>query len=366
LFVRSLVGLQQVDLGFQPDRLLTASVSPPRGSYRGDEALRGLFDRMVARAALLPGVESATLTSVLPLSGSQINFSFRINGRPPGRTPGEEPVASFRAVGQQFFPTMGMKILEGRGFTAEDHAGSPVVAVVNQALVKRYWNGLSPVGSKLGLNGNDVTVIGVVADVHHAGPGAAAEGEMYVPYSQISARSGWLVLKTTGDPSAQVRGLQAAMREIDPNLPLASVRPMSQLVAGSVAQPRFLATILTWFSAVAVALALMGVYSLLMFSVSQRVREIGVRMALGASRATVVLGILRQSLAVVIAGVIVGAAAGAALSTVVKSLLFGVEPGDPATIAGVGAAIVIASLVASYLPARRASRIDPVVALRNE
>jgi predicted permease len=261
---------------------------------------------------------------------------------------------------------MGMKVLEGRGFTAEDRAGAPVVAVVNQALVKRYWNGVSPIGARIGLNGNDVTVVGVVADVHHAGPAAAPEGEMYVPYSQIGARNGWLVLKAKGNPSDLVRGLRTAMREIDPTLPLATVRPMSELVAGSVAQPRFLATVLTWFSAVAAALALMGVYGLLTFSVSQRVREIGVRMALGASRTAVVLAVLRQSLGVVIAGVIVGSLAGAALSKVVKSLLFGVEPGDPATIATVAIAMVLAALLASYLPARRAARIDPVIALRDE
>lgn len=366
LFVRSLVGLQHVDLGFKPDQLLTASVSPPRGSYSGEDALRGLFDRMIARAALMPGVESVSLTSVLPLSGSQINFSFRINGRPPGRTPGEEPVASFRAVGQEFFPTMGMTMLEGRGFSADDRAGAPVVAVINQALVKRYWNGVSPIGARIGLNGNDVTIVGIAADVHHAGPAAPPEGEMYVPYSQIGARNGWLVLKVKGNPADQVKELRAAMREVDPNLPLATVRPMSALVASSVAQPRFLATVLTWFSAVAAGLALMGVYGLLTFSVSQRVREIGVRMALGATRTAVVLGVLRQSLGVVMSGVLVGALAGAGVSKVVESLLFGIEPGDPTTIAGVALAIVIASLFASYLPARRAARIDPVIALRDE
>ena len=366
LFVRSLVGLQHVDLGFKPDQLLIASVSPPRGTYREDEALRGLFDRMIARAALLPGVESASLTSVLPLSGSQINFNFRINGRPPGRTPGDQPVASFRAVGQEFFPTMGMTILEGRGFTPDDRAGAPVVAVVNQALVKRYWNGVSPIAARIGVNGHDVTIVGVAADVHHAGPAAVPDGELYVPYSQIGSRNGWLVLKVKSDPSGQIRALRAAMREIDPNLPLATVRPMTELVASSVAQPRFLATVLAWFSAIAVALALMGVYGLLTFAVSQRVREIGVRMALGATRTAVVTGVLRQSLSVVAAGVLVGALAGAGFSKVVKSLLFGVEPGDPTTIAGVAVAIVLASLLASYLPARRAARIDPVVALRDE
>lgn len=366
LFVRSLIGLQRVDLGFQPDRLLTASVSPPRGVYRSEDAVRVLFDRMATRAAGLPGVESATLTSVLPLSGMQINFSFRIEGRPPGRTPGEEPVASFRSVGQGFFPTMGMHLVEGRGFSVDDHEGAPVVVVVNQSLVRRYWNGVSPLGARVGINGYQATVVGIVADVRHAGPAATPEGEMYVPYAQLGARSGWLVLRTTGDPALLVPALRTAMREIDPNLPLATMRPMSALVAGSVAQPQFLAVLLTGFSAVATVLALMGVYGLLAFSVSQRVREIGLRMALGASRASVVGLILRQSLAVVLTGVVVGAVAGAALSQVMKSLLFGIPPGDPATVAGMAALVVAASLLASWLPALRASRIDPVVALRDD
>jgi putative ABC transport system permease protein len=296
----------------------------------------------------------------------QINFSFRIRGRPLGRTPGEEPVASFRSVGQTFFETMGMTILEGRGFTPDDRAGAPIVAVVNEALVKRYWAGLSPIGQEIGMNGYPVTIVGVAADVHHTGPADVPDGEMYVPYAQMGARGGWLVLRTSADPAAIVPALRLAMREVDPNLPLASVRPMSALVAGSVAQPRFLATLLTGFSSVAAVLALVGVYGLIAFSVGQRVREIGVRMALGATRASVVILVLRQSLGVVLAGVVAGVFAGAALSRVVESFLFGIEPGDPATIATLAALILAAALAASYVPARRASHIDPVVALRDD
>lgn len=310
LFVRSLIGLQHVDLGFVPDRLLTASIAPPRGTYRSEEAVRGLFDQMVERASTLPGVQSAAITSVLPLSGAQIMFNFRIEGRPPANTPNDQPVASFRSVSQNFFTTMGMRIVEGRGFQPDDRASSTVVAVVNQALVKRYWNGVSPIGAHIGVNGNDATIVGVVADVHHTSPAATPEGEMYLPYAQLSARQGWIVVRTTGDPAALGGTLRASMREIAPNLPLARVRSMTSLVADSVAQSRFLATLLTAFSSVAAVLALMGVYGLLAFSVSQRVREIGVRMALGATRASVIRLVLRQSLGVVIGGVAIGAIAG--------------------------------------------------------
>jgi putative ABC transport system permease protein len=189
---------------------------------------------------------------------------------------------------------------------------------------------------------------------------------MYVPYVQLAARQGWIVLRTSGDPSTVAASLRQAMRDVDPNLPLARVRSMASLVADSVAQPRFLATLLTWFSSVAAVLALMGVYGLLAFSVSRRIREIGVRMALGASRASVVLMILRQSLTVVLAGVAIGAGAAFVLSRVVRSLLFSVQPGDPATTAVMAALIVVASLLASVIPAERAAGIHPVVALRDE
>jgi putative ABC transport system permease protein len=364
LFVRTLVNLQNVDLGFQADGLMTASISPPRGSYRTPEAIRGLFDAALERVSRVPGVESAAITSVLPLSGMQVNFSFRIQGRPPGSSPRDQPVASFRSVSPNYLQTMGMRIVEGRGLSADDRAGAPMAVVVNQALVRKYWPGESPLGAKFYLNGDEATVVGVVADIHHAGPAAVPDGEAYVPYAQLPARGGWLVIRTSGDPAAIASPIRVAMRAVDPNLPLALVRSMPSLVASSVAQPRFLASLLSWFSVVAVVLAVMGVYGLLSFSVSQRSREIGVRMALGARPAAVVWLVIRQSLFVVGAGALIGGVGGGLLSSVVRSMLFGVAPGDPATIGYLAAGMVAVSLVASYVPARRAAGIDPVVALR--
>ncbi len=366
LFVRSFVGLQQVDLGFRPERLLTASVSPPRAAYPGTESVRNLFDRMLTRAARLPGVEAASMTTVLPLSGMQVNFNFQIAGRLPSRTPGEDPVASFRSVGPTYFETMGMRVVEGRGLSAGDIAGAPMVVVVNRALVKRYWNGISPVGSTIGINGDQAEIVGIVADVHHAGPATPPDGEAYVPFGQLEPRGGWLVLRTAGEPAAVASSLRAAIKEIDPNLPLATVRPMTSLVENSTAQPRFLATLLLGFAGVAATLAVMGVYGLVSFSVSQRTREIGVRMALGASRGSVAKMVLGQSLQVVTFGVALGALGAVALSRVVRSMLFGIEPHDPLTLMTMALMMLLATIVASYLPARRAARVDPVTALREE
>jgi putative ABC transport system permease protein len=366
LFVQSLLRLRAVDLGFQPAGLLVASVSPPRGTYQGPDAIRDLFDRTLARGAALSGVTAASLTSMLPLSGGDINLSFTIHGRPAPRTDGEAPVASYRAVATSYFETMGMSMRAGRSFGPDDRTGVPSVAIINEALARRYWEGTSPIGARLLMSGEEMTIIGVVTDVRHVGPASAADGELYVPYTQIPPRSATLVLRTAGDPAALIPALRAMMRDIDPALPLGAVRPMTSLVADRIAQPRFMATLLTWFAAVAAILAVMGVYGLLAFSVTQRTREIGVRMALGAGRRSVVGMVVRQSLVVVGVGIVIGAAAGAALSATVQSQLFAVAPGDPATIVVMAAVMLAASAVASYFPARRASRVDPVVALRND
>ena len=366
LFTRSLVALERVDLGFRPDGVLTASIVPPRGLYRNDEAVRGLLDRVLARVGSLPTVIDASFTSVLPLSGQQLNFSFAIEGQPRPVNPADGPVASFRSVGLTFFQTIGMSLVEGRAFTAGDRPDAPMVVVVNRTLVRRYFQGKSPVGEHVSMAGSRATIVGVVGDVQHAGPAVAPDAEMFTPFGQFGSRSGWLVVRTSGDPAALAPLVRQAVHEVDAKVPLALVRPMSALVAASVAQARFLATVMSAFSLIAAALAVVGVYGLLEFSVSRRTREIGVRIALGATRRSVVALVLRQSLFVVIAGLLVGAATGSGAATVVRALLFQVTPGDPATVASMGAAILVATLLATIRPARRAAGVDPVVALRDE
>ena len=216
------------------------------------------------------------------------------------------------------------------------------------------------------INGLDATVVGVVGDVHHRGPGSTPGAEMYIPFTQFSSRQAILVLRTSTDPAGATRALRAAMKEIDPALPLANVATMEMLTDRSVAQPRFLATLLTGFAGLAAFLALVGVYGLLSFSVSRRVRELGVRMALGAGRGRVLRLVLAQSATLVASGLIAGAALSIVLSRLLRTLLFGVGPGDPATIIAMAGAIATAAIIASLPPALRASRIDPVVALRED
>jgi predicted permease len=261
---------------------------------------------------------------------------------------------------------MGMRVLQGRGITTDDGPDAPRVVVVNETLARRYWGRESPLGAKIDVNGDPITIVGVIADIHHRGPSTPPEAEMYLPYTQMMSRGGWIVLRTRDDSATVVPALRQVIRDINPNLPLAQVAPMSRLADSTLAEPRFLAALLSAFSVLAAVLALVGIYSVLSFSVSRRVREIGVRMALGAAGRSVVVLVLRQSLGLVAASVIAGAGLAVVLSRLMRTMLFEVQPGDPATVVGMALLVALASLAASYAPARRASRIDPIVALRED
>ena len=366
LLIRTLVALQHVDMGFTPDHVLTAAVAPPRTQYRDPAALRQLYGRLLERASTIPGVRAAALTNMLPLSGGDFNLSFAIEGRARVATPGAEPVAGARIVSPSYVSTMGVRLVQGRDLSPLDTENSPGAALVNETMARRYWPNASPLGARILLPDLELTVVGVVGDVHHRGPGATPGAEMYIPYEQFVARQVVIALRTTGDPARSASALRAVMREIDPALPLANVRTMDQLLSQNIAQPRFLAALLTGFAGLAALLALVGVYGLLSFSVSRRARELGVRMALGAGRTRVVTLVLGQSAALVGIGLVAGVALAMTLTRLLRTLLFGVRPGDPATVVAMAGGIALAALLASLPPALRASRIDPVIALREE
>jgi predicted permease len=366
LLVQTLVALQHVDMGFTAQHVLSASIVPPRAQYRDPAALRQLYQQLLDRAGSLPGVRSAALTNMLPLSGGNMSLSFQIQGRPPAALPGDEPVAGARIVSASYVATMGMRSLQGRDLSPLDTDEAPGALLVNETMAKRYWPGESPLGAQIIIGGLEATVVGVVGDVHHGGPASTPGAEMYIPFTQFSSRQTFVVIRTTGDPARTTTALRAAMKSIDPALPMANVTTMETLLEQSVAQPRFLAALLTGFAGLAAVLALVGVYGLLSFAVNRRVREIGVCMALGATRGRVLGAVLGQSATLVATGLVIGAALAIALSRLLRSLLFGVRPDNPLTIAGMAAAIAIAAIAASLPAAIRASRIDPVVALRED
>jgi putative ABC transport system permease protein len=303
---------------------------------------------------------------MLPLSGGEMRVDFVIPGHPPPARDGDAPIASMRYVSAGYFQTMGIRLASGRELASTDTAGTAPVVVINEALARRYWPGQEPVGRKVEVEMKEATIVGIVDDIHHAGPAHAPAPEMYLPYTQFPPRGGWIVIRTAGDPAALATALRSAVRDVDPNLPLSSVAPMSSLVERSVAQPRFLAALLGGFALLAVVLTLFGIYSVLSFAVSRRTREIGVRMALGAERRSVVGLVLSESVTRVAAGIAAGTVVAVALAQFLRTLLFGVGPADPATYLSMAGLIALAALAASYIPARRAAMVDPLVALRED
>jgi putative ABC transport system permease protein len=366
LLLRSLAALQQVDLGFDPAHVLTASVNPPRIAYRTPESMRQLYTNILETLSASPLVRAAAITSILPLSGADMNLDFEIEGREPPRTPGDAPMTWFRIVSPSYFAAMAIPVVQGRALSDSDRADTDGAFVVNESLARRYWSDRSPVGQRVRVNGVQGSIVGVVKDVHHRGPSTPPQQEMYVSYLQGNPRAASIVVRGTSDPAALTATLRDAVRRADARLPIAQVAPLQQLVERSVAQPRFLAALLTGFSVLASLLAVVGVYGMLSFSVARRVREIGVRMALGAQPRTVLALVLRDSVVTVGAGLLLGAMAAIGLARFLTSLLFGVRPGDPATIVVTGSALLAAALLASYAPARRAATVDPLEALRTD
>lgn len=365
LLVRTFIALEKADLGFNPDRVLAGFVLPPPAVYRTDAQRRAFYDRLLERAAALPGVKEAALSSVLPLGGDN-DAGFTIEGRPKPRTAAEATTVWYREVSAGYFSTIGIPLRHGRLFTAAD--ADPVV-VINEAMATRYWPAEDPIGRRLAFGGADArlfTIVGVVGNVQMRGPRGALRDEVYIPYWQQPEAGTNVVLKTAVDPASLVDPLKRAVQEIDPAIAVSGAEPLSTTVAQSNGPARFYATLVTGFAGLALVLAAVGVFGVMSYTVSQRTADIGVRVALGADAWQIFRLVVGESLTLAAIGVAGGVAGALALGRGLRSLLFGVGLADPVTFGATALLLVAIALVASYVPARRAMRVDPMSALRTE
>jgi len=365
LLGRSFARLASVDLGFRPGHVLVASINLPRDETR---AARAAFHRsLLERLAAAPGVEQAALAYDHPLEATWTD-GFAIAGREDDGNFG----AWMRTVSAGYFRTLGIDVVAGRAFDPSEDDQRPGVVMINDAFARRFFPGESPIGRRLILPAptrpdppRDYEIIGIVGDVRFMGPAAPAEPAYYVHLGQSPQWEVKVLARTAGDPTAILGAVRAAVRAVDPLQPIAEVTTLDALTGRALAQPRFAMTLVGLFGGLAFLLAAVGIYGLLAYTVSQRTREIGVRVALGARPGDLTRLVLGQGLAVTLAGIAAGLAAAAALSRLVSSLLYGVSPLDPLTFAATGAALLLVALAASWVPVRRAARVDPIVALRD-
>jgi len=375
LLARSFVRLVEVNPGYDPANAITAQVSLPDTKYGAPGAQRTFVDQLLQRLAAVPGVQFAGTTNMLPLLPGNMILSFGIVGQPSPTNPQDFPRASMRIVSAGYAEAMGMKLVAGRLLGPLDAAGSPPVVVVNETLARQYLSGAAKaVGSKLQMLGpSPMEVVGVVGDVRHTGLDAEPQPEAFVAVQQLPdgvrfGRGGAtsIVLRTAGDPLKAVPFLRQAVLDIDHDVPLDNVMTMEARVSASVAAPRFYALMLGLFALLAVVLAAVGIYGVLSYNVSQRHREIGVRMALGAEGRDILALVVRQGLLLTLIGVVIGLVAALGTTRFLTTLLFGVTPTDPVTYAGISALLLAVAILACWIPARRAIRVDPMTALRYE
>ena len=377
LLIRSFARLQAVSPGFRVDNALAADLPLSSVKYAGDETRTNAVNDLLDRVRAIPGVRSAAVTTLLPMTGGGPTIHFNIKGRPPAG-PEQFTMAGYRSVSGSYFETLAIPLLRGRLLTARDKQGSPPVIVINETMARQFFPGEDPLGHYIQLGATPdpdprypyMQIVGVVGDVKQQ-PDVEAKAEMFVPYAQYPDEFMrrmfslvTLVVHTATPPARIVSAVRDAVRTIDPDQPLANVRTLDDVVSASVSQPRFRTTLLGIFAAIALSLAAIGVYGLLAHGVAQRINEFGVRMALGASPSGVVRLVMRQGLTLAAAGVAIGLILAVVAVRALDSVLFEVTPWDPLAWCAAAATLFAVALLASWLPARRALRVDPVVALR--
>jgi putative ABC transport system permease protein len=363
LLLRTFIALQQANLGFNPDHVVTGFVLPPVARYKSPAERSAFYDRLLERTSALPGVTIASLSSVIP-EGGDSDTNFLIEGRPRAQSTDQALVTWYRDVSASYFRAMEIPLRRGRLFSAGE--ATPVV-VVNERFARRFWPGEDPIGKRIAFDDDRwFTIIGVVGDVKVRGPRDTGRVEAYVPYWQQPEAGTNVVLKTAVQPASLIEPLKRAVKEVDSGVAVSGAETMDGILADTNSGPRFYAMMVAVFAALALLLAAVGIYGVMAYSVAQRRAEIGVRLALGAAERQIFSLILGDSLKLTLLGLALGTAAALAVSRSMQSLLFGVEQSDPLTYGATALALVLVALAASFIPARRAMRTNPLTALRAE
>jgi len=371
LLVRSFRELLRVDAGFNPQSVLSFTLSLPSARYAQVPRITALFDDLLRRFHEIPGAVAAGISEGVPMGGTADSSGIRIPDKPK-RDPKEMRFEQYTIASPGYFAAVGTPLLRGRPFLESDTADAPFVSVISKAMAEKYWHGEDPIGRQVGLGSTlypITTIVGIAADVKHASLGEAAVPEMYVPYTQKPYPSMLVMrvsLRTTGDPLAAAEYVRQAVHGADPDLPVAEITTLDGIVDRALTAPRFSMLLIVAFGAVALTLAAVGMYGVISCSVTRRTQEIGIRMALGAGRRDVFRMIVGQGARFTALGLALGIAAAFMLTPLMAGFLYGVRPADPLTFAGVSMLLLAIALAACYIPARRAMRLDPNVALRYE
>jgi predicted permease len=369
LLIRSFQRLNGVELGFEPEGVLTLSVALPGARYPDALSRQGYFHALTDRVAALPGVQAVGAVNALPLAGQDSDADFRVEGEPPP-DPGVNQAAWIRPVTDGYFEAVGLGLREGRTFSPGDDLEADKVVIVNETLARRYFPGGDAVGRRMtfgnGENPNWRTVIGVAHDVRHFGIREGTRPAAYLPYRQVSFSGMSLAVKVDGDPVAWIPDVRSAVSAVDPALAATGIRPLRDLVDAALAPDRFVTGLLTLFALTALLLAAVGVYGVVSYGVARRMREMGIRLALGADGGDVLALVLRGTAVMALTGLVLGGAGSLALGRLLGTLLYEVEPHDPLTFVATALVLGSVALLAAWVPARRARRADPVVVLRQE
>ncbi|HEY6393284.1 MAG TPA: FtsX-like permease family protein, partial [Bryobacteraceae bacterium] len=366
LLLRSFVALNSVDSGVKSSGVLTMSVSLPQSKYPSGGMWQRFYEPALERIQAAPGVRAVGMIKLLPLQNWGSNGDFAIEGRPPTE-PGQAPFAESRDVSPGYFRAMGIPIVRGRDVFAQDSATSLPVVMINDALARKYFQGQDPIGQKIQWDGWR-TIVGVAGSIHQAGLDQAPLPELYFPAAQRpgSIAGMTLVISSNVEPTSLTRAIESAIHSVDPSQPVFGVKTMERVVSDSLSSQRLYVWLLGVFAAIALILASAGIYGVMSYLVTRRTQEFGVRMALGASASDILRMVLRQSLMLIAVGVAIGLVGAFAVTRVLTNFLFGVKPTDLLTFGTVSMVLVIVALIATYLPALRATKVDPMVALRYE